>query len=347
MRTSSPDDSAALVAAKRRETPAQAQTRVALGWWASFVAGQLAAGIVAMRPRQWVKNGLVVLALVFASKLGDAVAVERTFVAFVAFCLAASGIYLVNDVMDRENDRQHPRKRLRPVASGRLLPRSALLLAAALCSVALALAVWLARQLPGGAADPYRQWGGSSLLLVGTLTGYIALNLLYSGWLKHLVLWDVFAIAAGFVLRAMAGGFAIPVPISPWFYLCTTFLALFLALGKRRTELVTLEDGASSHRANLRHYSLPLLDQLIAVVVTCTVLTYSLYTIQGLGASHSLVLTIPFVLFGVARYLYLIYVRHEGDQPDEVLYRDPQILGAVVLCGLVILALLYGVPALR
>lgn len=311
---------------------------------------QLPYAVVAMRPKQWTKNGLVLLALIFARKLTDLGAVERALVAFGAFSLAASAVYLLNDLADRAQDRVHPKKRRRPIASGRLGVPLAIVTAVGCLGGAGALSGWLVTVGMRGAvaADPFARWGGGAALFVATLVGYLLVNgLLYSTWLKHQVLWDVFVVAAGFVLRALAGAFAVLVPISPWFYLATTFLALFLALGKRRAELVQLGDDAGRHRAILRDYTTPLLDQLLGVVVTCTLITYSLYTFQGDNGTHALMLTIPFVLFGVFRYLYLIYVRNEGGQPDEVLWRDRQILGAVVLCVLTVLALLYGLPLLR
>ena len=310
---------------------------------------QLAAAVAAMRPKQWTKNGLVLLALVFSRRLTDPGALWRALVAFAAFSLAASAVYILNDLADREKDRQHPRKRLRPIASGRL-SMGAAAATAVLCLIGAAAltGALVTRGMAGLApADPFAAWGGAPLLFAATLAGYVVINVAYSRWLKHQVLWDVFIVAAGFVLRALAGAFAVLVPISPWFYLATTFLALFLALGKRRAELLQLGEDAANHRAILRDYTLQLLDQLLAVVVTCTLITYSLYTFQGEGASHALMITIPFVLFGVFRYLYLIYVRGDGGQPDEVLWRDRQVLGAVVLCVLVVLALLYGVPLLR
>jgi 4-hydroxybenzoate polyprenyltransferase len=199
-----------------------------------------------------------------------------------------------------------------------------------------------------GVTDPFLTWGGSPLLFATTLTAYVVINVMYSLWLKHEVLWDVFIIAAGFVLRALAGAFAAPVLISPWFYLCATFLALFLALGKRRSELVHLSAEVESHRRNLRAYTVQLLDQLLVVVVTCTLITYSLYTFQSETASQSaLMLTIPFVIFGVFRYLYLVYVMGEGERPDELLWRDRQVLASVVLCVLVVFTVLYVLPLLR
>lgn len=302
------------------------------------------AAVAAMRIKQWTKNGLVLLALVFAHRLTDLGAVERAITAFFAFSLAASTIYIVNDIADREKDRVHPRKRFRPIASGRL-PLPGAVITALLCAAgAVVLTYVLTVRELSSQHDPFLAWGGSPVLFTLTLGGYVVMNLAYSGWLKHQVLWDVFIIAAGFVLRALAGAFAIPVPISPWFYLCTTFLALLLALGKRRAELVQLSDAASSHRKNLQDYNILLLDQLMAVVVTSALITYSLYTFQGLGTSHALMVTIPFVIFGTFRYLYLIYVKGDGDRPDELLYRDKQILGSVVLCVIVVMAVLYGLP---
>jgi 4-hydroxybenzoate polyprenyltransferase len=311
------------------------------------LARQLAAAVEAMRPKQWTKNGLVLLALVFSHQLTDLAAVERVLLAFFAFSLAASAIYVINDIADRETDRIHPRKSLRPIASGRL-PVSAAYAAAVFCVLGSAgFTYWLVGPALQGVQDPFVLWGGAPRLFVATILGYILLNLSYSFWLKHQVLWDIFIIAAGFVLRALAGAIAIPVPISPWFYLCTTFLALFLALGKRRAELLMLSDEAANHRKNLREYTVQLLDQLTSVVVTCTLITYSLYTFEGVNGSPALMLTIPFVVFGMFRYLYLMYVKNEGSNPDELLYRDKQILAAVALCVLVIVLVLYGVPLVR
>src|SRR5579872_893691 len=229
------------------------------------LADRLAVALAVIRPKQWTKNGLVLLALIFARRLSDAGAVERTLIAFLAFCLAASAIYVINDIADREKDRQHPVKRNRPIASGRLaLPAAWIIAGICACGSAILVAIVMSQE-PAHTIDPYGKWGGSALLFALTLGSYGVINLAYSSWLKHQVLWDVFIIAAGFVLRALAGAFAIPVPISPWFYLCTTFLALFLALGKRRAELILLDDEAVNHRKNLREYTVQLLDQLMSV----------------------------------------------------------------------------------
>jgi len=300
------------------------------------------AALRAMRMSQWSKNGFVLLALVFARRLSDGTALGRTLIAFVAFCFASSAVYIINDLADR--DRIHPRKRLRPIASGELSLRGAAITLTLCLCVAAGLVALLTLTAPLNIADPFRRWGGSEFLFALTMLTYVDINVAYSFWLKHLVIWDVFIIAAGFVLRALAGAFVIPVPISTWFYVCMTFLALFLALGKRRSELIRLTDQAAIHRQNLRHYSLGLLDQLIGIVVTAMLLTYCLYTFQGENSNHDLMLTIPVVLFGTFRYLYLMYARAEGDQPDEVLWRDPQILGTVIVYVLLVVTLLYVIP---
>jgi 4-hydroxybenzoate polyprenyltransferase len=343
MRTSyseeSPNTAAVSKGAHTPATPTVAQT--------SGFGRRLTTTIAVTRPKQWAKNGLVLLALIFARRITDVGAVERALTAFLAFSLAASAIYVINDVADREKDRQHPVKRNRPIASGRIsLPLAWITAGVCACGAALLTAIVMLQE-PSRQTDPFGKFGGSALLFALTLSCYFVINIAYSSWLKHQVLWDVFIIAAGFVLRAMAGAFAIPVPISPWFYLCTTFLALFLALGKRRAELVLLSDAAANTRSNLREYNLVLLDQLLAIVVTCVLITYSLYTFQGENASHALMITIPFVIFGVFRYLYLLYVKGEGERPDELLWRDRQILGSVVLCVVAVMVLLYGIPLLH
>lgn len=309
-----------------------------------LLLAQLPAAFAALRPRQWTKNGLVLLALVFARRLTDGAAVERVLLAFAAFALASSAVYIFNDLVDRDRDRLHPRKRLRPLASGALSPRGALITAALALLVSTAFTAWLVALLAQVRGDPFAAWGGSPLLLVGGLIAYVGMNIAYSLALKRLALWDVFIIALGFVLRAFVGALAVPTPISPWFYLCAIFLALFLALGKRRAELLTLSGGAASHRENLGVYNSALLDQLVTITVTCALVSYSLYTFQGENANHDLMLTVPFALFGVFRYLYLMYTSNIGDRPDEVLWRDRQILICVALWALAILALLYGLP---
>jgi 4-hydroxybenzoate polyprenyltransferase len=315
------------------------------------LARQLAQAGRAMRPKQWIKNGLIILAVVFAHRANDLATDERVVLAVLAFSLLASAVYIVNDIADRHKDRRHPTKRYRPIASGRLSIPLALGVACLLRVLAAALTALITTQqeaaLSAGTRDPFPVDGGSAALFVATLIGYILLNIAYSLWIKHQVLWDVFVIATGFVLRALAGAFVAMVAISPWFYLCTLFLSLFLALGKRRAELVGVS-GAGETRTSLRDYSALLLDQLMTIVVACTLITYSLYTFQASGSGGRLLLiTIPIVIFGAFRYLYLIYVKDEGESPDRLLLRDKQLLGAVLLCVLVAVAALYGVPYLR
>jgi 4-hydroxybenzoate polyprenyltransferase len=198
--------------------------------------------------------------------------------------------------------------------------------------------------MPIQQTDIFASLGGANVLFALTVVTYILLMVLYSVWLKHIVLLDVFIIASGFFLRILAGAVVIPVMISPWLYLVTILLSLFLALSKRRHELVLLQGDASNHRQILKEYSLPLLDQLITVVIAATIMAYSLYTFQGPTGNHHLMITIPLVLYGMFRYLYLMHMRMEGGSPEEVLLRDRHMLGTVVLCTVLIIIVLYGLP---
>jgi 4-hydroxybenzoate polyprenyltransferase len=327
---------------------------------------QLWLALGALRPRQWSKNLLVFAGLLFAGRLLDLPAAARAALAFAAFCLVAGAHYIVNDIADRQQDRHHPVKSQRPLASGRLsLPVAwavatvAFLAGAGLTvllaslppaahPLTLALSGWPPRLLmhPASAAvasnvDLYSPFGGGGMLFVLAVVVYFSLTLAYTFWLKHVVLLDVFVVAAFYVLRAMAGAFAVDVRISPWFYLCTILLALFLTLGKRRQELMLLEAGAGRHRPSLEMYTPQLLDQLITIVTAATVMAYSLYTFQGETGTHLLMLTIPIVLYGIFRYLYLVYARGEGGSPEEILLRDPHVRASVVLCVLTVGIILY------
>lgn len=331
--------------------------------------GQVGLAVRALRPRQWSKNLLLFAGVMFAGRLLDPGATVRAAAAFLVFCLVAGAVYVFNDLADIEQDRRHPVKRRRPLASGRLSPVVAVVTAVLALLLAIGLTVVLAYTPPEAGArhiaffpwpprvvtDPagtfsasttdfYARLGGSGLLFAVCVASYFVLNVAYTFRLKHVVLLDVFTIAAGFVLRAMAGAFAVAVRISPWLYLCTILLALFLALGKRRQELVLLDAGAKGHRRILESYTPQLLDQLIAIVTAATIMAYSLYTFQGDTGNHRLMVTIPFVLYGVFRYLYLVYARGEGGSPEEVLLRDPHVLGSVVLCAVVIGLVLYVLP---
>jgi 4-hydroxybenzoate polyprenyltransferase len=268
------------------------------------------------RPRQWVKNLLVFAGLVFAQKMGDFSADLRALQAFLIFCLLSSAVYLLNDVLDREQDRLHPLKKNRPVASGALSPglcvRASLLCAAAGIAWSLAL-------------------GGAAFTAVGS--SYLALSFLYSWRLKRVVIIDVMALGLGFVLRVVGGTVAIAVPTSHWILLCTFLLSLFLGFGKRRHELTLLEDLAPGHRSVLVHYSPYFLDQMIAIVTTSTLICYVLYTLSAETASHTgtpnLIYTVPFVMYGIFRYLYLIHQRQSGGDPAHLLLTDHSLLVAV------------------
>jgi 4-hydroxybenzoate polyprenyltransferase len=280
------------------------------------------AAFVALRPRQWTKNLLLFAGIVFAAKLGDASRWLDALASFVAYCAASSAAYLVNDLRDAEHDRAHPVKRARPIARGEVSRRWAYLLAAVLLCLAIALVA------PLGLAS------------VGFLAGFLALQAAYTLSLKHVVLIDVMAIAGLFVVRAAAGAEGVHVRISPWLLLCTALLALFLALAKRRGELVLVGAEATPGRPVLEGYSLALVDQLVSVVAACTVIAYSLYTFTARD-SKALMVTIPFVVFGVFRYLLLIHRQDLGEEPEEVLLRDAPILICIAawgVCAAVILA---------
>jgi 4-hydroxybenzoate polyprenyltransferase len=268
------------------------------------------AALVAMRPRQWPKNLLVFAGLVFAAKLGDAWRWLEALAAFGAYCAISSAAYLVNDVRDREDDRRHPIKRARPIARGELSPRAALALAAGLAVLGLALAAVL------------------GFVSVAFLLAFAALQAGYTLSLKHVVLLDVLAIGALFVIRAAAGAAAVDVRISPWLLLCTALLALFLALAKRRGELVLVGAQRTPGRPVLEGYSLELVDQLVAIVASSTVLAYSVYTLTARD-SKALLATVPFVIFGVFRYLLLVHRDEVGEEPEQVLLTDVPIILAV------------------
>jgi 4-hydroxybenzoate polyprenyltransferase len=298
----------------------------------------------AMRPRQWVKNLALFVGIVFAHRLLSLPVFERAVIAFVAFCLASSAIYLLNDLLDLENDRQHPVKSQRPLASG-ALPVSWAVMAMGILVLACAGLIALIFFIPiTGQPDIFAGYGGASLLFALTVATYLILMALYSARLKHVVLLDVFIIASGFVLRILAGTVVLPVVISPWLYFVTILLSLFLALNKRRNELVLLQGEASNHRQILNEYSLPLLDQMITIVTAATLMAYSLYTFQSSTGNHRLMITIPFVLYGMFRYLYLVHMRMEGGSPEEVLLRDRHMLVTVVLCTALIIIVLYVLP---
>ncbi len=292
-------------------------------------AGEVAAGLlISLRPRQWTKNLVVFAGLIFGERLDDPSAVGRALAAFAVFCALSGAVYLLNDVADREQDRRHPLKARRPIAAGVVAPGVALVAAAGLAAAALAAAYALG------------PWFGHAAL------SYVGLLGLYSGWLKHVVILDALVLALGFVLRAAAGAVAIAVPISHWLLVLTIQLALFLGLAKRRHELVLLANHASGHRASLGEYSPALLDQLIGIVAASTLIAYAIYTIspetvEKFG-SDLLGLTLPFPIYGVFRYLYLVHRKADGGNPSETLLTDRPLLLCVALWGLAVIAIIYG-----
>jgi 4-hydroxybenzoate polyprenyltransferase len=279
------------------------------------------AAFVALRPRQWSKNLLLFAGIIFAAQVGDPHRWAQAIAAFVAYCAASSAAYLVNDLRDIAADRVHPVKRRRPIAQGELAPRAAVLLAGALGVMAVVIASSL------------------GLASLGCLTGFVALQAAYTLRLKHIVLVDVVAIAMLFVIRAAAGAVAVDVRISPWLLVCTGLLALFLALGKRRAELELVDADRTPGRRVLEGYSPALVDRLLGVVAACTIAVYVLYTLTARD-SLGLVVTVPFVVFGLCRYLQLLRRRDAGEEPENILLGDPPILITVaawaVLCAAIL-----------
>ncbi|HXQ38458.1 MAG TPA: decaprenyl-phosphate phosphoribosyltransferase [Anaerolineales bacterium] len=282
--------------------------------------------IKAMRPRQWTKNGFVFFALIFDKQLFSPGPFLRTLEGFSLFCLMSSAVYLFNDIVDIEADRQHPEKKHRPLASGILPVSVALGTAIILSLIALLLGYLLAPTFA---------------MILGI---YLALNVLYSLWLKHIPILDVLIISSGFVLRVAAGVALITVErFSPWLYMITILFSLYIGLGKRRAEMNMLEQGASAHRKVLDGYTIPLLDQYITIVSGMTIVAYSLYTFSApnLPVNHSMMLTIPFVVYGIFRYLQLIQTGHIAGAPDEVALKDRPLQITVLLWGLAVIAVFY------
>ncbi|MGD8457334.1 MAG: decaprenyl-phosphate phosphoribosyltransferase [Anaerolineales bacterium] len=282
--------------------------------------------IKSMRPKQWTKNVLVFAALVFDRKLTVVPAIIDTVIGAIVFSLVASTIYLLNDISDIEADRQHPRKSQRPIASGRV----PLWLAWTAVGLLLLVSFPLAYRL-----------SPSFAIVCGV---YFILNLLYSTWLKHVVLIDVLLLASFYVLRVVVGVTIIEVErFSPWMYLSITFLALFMGIGKRRAEFVLAQETGNNHRRVLQHYTLAYLDQLLTIVLTIAILSYSLYTFSApnLPENHAMMLTIIFVIYGVFRYLYLIQVKGFGEAPEEVLFKDRPFQLTLILWAMSVFLIFY------
>jgi 4-hydroxybenzoate polyprenyltransferase len=282
--------------------------------------------LISMRPKQWLKNVLIFTALVFDEKLFDPQALLITFSGFILFCLISSSVYLLNDITDAEADRQHPKKRNRPIASGELSISAARWAVILLLLISIPLAYLLSPSF-------------CLILLI-----YFVLNLSYSRWLKHIVIIDVFVLASFYVIRVVAGLTLIEVTrFSPWLYVVTTLLALYIGLGKRRAELTLLSEEANAHRRVLDGYTIPLLDQYITIVSATTIVAYSLYTFSApnLPGNHAMMLTIPFAIYGILRYMYLVQTNQGGGAPEEELYSDHPLQITIILWGLVVLFILY------
>lgn len=281
----------------------------------------------ALRPAQWIKNTVVFAGVIFALEYHDGHKLLLAGIAFLCFCLISSAVYLLNDVLDRSRDRAHPAKKDRPIAAGRISVNMALITAVILAAMSIGISLIL--------FDVSFLWA---------LLGYVALNVVYSVALKHVVILDVMSIAGGFVLRAVGGALAVVVPISSWLLICTTLLALFLGFGKRRHELMVLGEQANDHRGILTEYSQYFLDQMIGVVTASTVVAYCFYTLSSEVQQHlgtdKLVLTVPFVLYGIFRYLYLIHQRRVGGNPTHVLLTDKPLMFTVLLWLVAVLVIL-------
>jgi 4-hydroxybenzoate polyprenyltransferase len=294
-----------------------------------MIRGMLKLLLRAMRPRQWIKNLLVFSALLFDQQLFAPASFLNIFAGFLLLCLAASSVYLINDIADADQDRQHPKKKHRPIASGALSKRAAHISIMVFLSVSLGFGFLLKTAF--------------GLILLS----YVLLNLLYSTYLKHIPIIDVMVLASNFLLRVSAGTFLITVQrFSPWMYVCVTLLALFVGLGKRRAEMVLLTDHANTHRRVLDGYTIPYVDHLLSIVSSTTIVSYSLYTFsaENLPSNHLMMLTIPFVIYGIFRYLYLVHVEGSGGAPEDLLLSDRPLMATVILWGLSVVLVLYLFP---
>jgi 4-hydroxybenzoate polyprenyltransferase len=280
-----------------------------------------------MRPKQWIKNVLLFAALIFSQNLFKPRMVVLSIIAFIAFCLISSGVYLLNDLMDIDKDKKHPQKSHRPLAAGELDPFVAKIACLFLLVLALLVSFFV------------------NQVFAGIAIGYLVIQIAYCSFLKEAVILDVFSIAAGFFLRVIAGAKAIEVPISSWLLICTLFLSLFLGLGKRRHELIFLGEEGKDHRGVLKDYNVHLLDQMVGVATAGTVISYALYTLshETIEKFHTenLWFTIPIVLYGIFRYLYLAYQKEKGGNPELVLVEDTPLLLAIMLYVVAVGVIIY------
>jgi 4-hydroxybenzoate polyprenyltransferase len=294
---------------------------------ASVLRSNIVGLVKTMRPQQWTKNAIVYAGLVFDGKLLQLDLLLLTTAVALCFCLASSSVYILNDLVDMAKDRRHPRKRLRPLPNGQLNPRFAMAASILLSAISIIVTTWID-------------------VRIGAILGlYLVQNVAYSFYLKNIVLIDVMVLSLGFLLRVVAGVLVVNVSnFSPWLYVCVTLLALFLGFGKRRHEITLLAGQAAAHRASLGQYNLPLLDQIIGIVTTSIIITYTLYTFEAqtaMAGNGQMLLTVPFVFYGIARYLYLIHVEHLGGAPDELLLKDRHLIVTCLLWMLTVVVLIY------
>ena len=282
-----------------------------------------------MRPKQWTKNIILFAPLIFSQNITNKQLAISSFISFIVFCILSGSVYILNDLIDIKQDRVHPLKSKRPIASGRLKPLYAIITFLVLLALSAYISLTYLNYL--------------FILVAGS---YLILQIAYSTILKHIVIIDVFSIAAGFLLRVLAGAEAIEVTFSTWLFFCTILLALFLALSKRRHEIILLDEKAINHRKILFEYSADLLDQMISIVTTTTLIAYILYTISpetvAKFGTDNLKYTVPFVLYGIFRYLYLMHQKNEGGSPERVLLNDMPILTTVILYCLTACFILYN-----
>jgi 4-hydroxybenzoate polyprenyltransferase len=317
---------------KRERTKHKQMEKEIITTPASFNISTIKYLFKAMRPQQWLKNFFVFAAIAFSEQRlwthPDALLI--TIAAFCVFCMAASAIYLINDLVDIEKDRVHPRKRHRPLASGKITPTHATILAAALVIIAFPLSSII---------DP--DYGFLTTLIIYV----IVQGVLYSYWLKNVVLIDIMIVTAGFVLRAVAGAAVLNITITPWLLVCMGLLALFISIGKRRHELILLEQGAGHHRRILNEYSVPMLDHMMSIVTACIIMAYSMTTFSAPAVPQepypALMITIPFVVYGLFRYLYLIYQKDGGGSPDELVVKDMPLALDIIVWAMTVLVIMF------
>jgi len=287
------------------------------------VSKKIMSYIKLLRPKQWIKNLFVIAPLIFAKLVFEYNYVSKVTAAFILFCCISSCVYVLNDIIDCKKDRLHPKKKNRPIASGVISKIEGGILIAILLPLVLFFSFYI------------------DLYFGAVILFYFINNMLYSFKIKHMVILDVMSIAVGFLLRVIGGALVIRVYISPWILLCTLLLSLFLGFSKRRNEIVVLEKGAENHRKILEEYSIEFIDNMLSIVTASTVMAYSLYTFSTNSGNYNMMITIPFVLYGIFRYQYIIYKKKEGGSPEETVLSDIPLIASILLWGIVSVVILY------